>query len=85
MSDHNAVRPGWLCGGCGHPWPCRTRRIQLAAEYDGAPVSLALLMSTYFCDAAQELPDTPAGDLYVRFLGWLDPFRRGHAYPAQKG
>jgi hypothetical protein len=49
---------------------------QLLAEYDGAPVSLALLMSTYFCEAAHELPDARAGDLYTRFLGWLDPYRR---------
>jgi hypothetical protein len=42
-------------------------------------------MSTYFCDAAQELPDALAGDLYVRFLGWLDPHHRGHEHPAQKG
>ncbi|MCW2642162.1 MAG: hypothetical protein JWP76_4468 [Dactylosporangium sp.] len=76
MSDHNAVRPDWLCGGCGQPWPCRTRQVQLLAEYDGALVSLALLMGTYFCDGAQELPDARAGDLYARFLGWLDPYRR---------
>jgi hypothetical protein len=50
--------------------------VQLLAEYDGAPVSLALLMSTYLCEAAYELPNTRAGDLYTRFLGWLDPYRR---------
>jgi hypothetical protein len=76
MSDHNAVRPDWSCGGCGDAWPCHTRMVQLLAEYDGAPVSLALLMSTYLCEAAYELPNTRAGDLYTRFLGWLDPYRR---------
>jgi hypothetical protein len=46
------------------------------AEFDAAPVSLALLMSTYFCEAAQELADIPAGTLHARFLGWLRPYRR---------
>ncbi|GII25480.1 hypothetical protein [Planosporangium mesophilum] len=85
MSDHNPVRPGWRCGGCGQPWPCGTRRSQLAAEYEGARVSLALLMSTSFCAAAQDLPDVRAGDLYLRFLGWLDPYRRGDPGPARRG
>jgi hypothetical protein len=76
MSAHNAIRPGWSCGGCGQPWPCHTRRAQLIAEFDAAPVSLALLMSTYFCEAAQELADIPAGTLHARFLGWLRPYRR---------
>jgi hypothetical protein len=33
-------------------------------------------MGTYFCEAAQELPDAQAGNLHTRFLGWLDPYRR---------
>jgi hypothetical protein len=28
-------------------------------------------MTSYFADAAEDLHDVPAGELYVRFLGWL--------------
>jgi hypothetical protein len=42
-------------------------------------------MSTSFCAAAQDLPDARAGDLYLRFLGWLDPYRRGDPGPARRG
>jgi hypothetical protein len=70
VTTHIAIRPGWVCGGCGVEWPCRTRRRQLLAEFDGAKVSLSLLMSSYFVDASEDLPDAPAGDLHMRFFGW---------------
>jgi hypothetical protein len=56
---------------CSLPWPCETRRRQLIAEYDRAKVSLSLLMSAYFVDAANDLPDVPAGELYGRFVLWI--------------
>lgn len=84
VSDHNPVRPGWLCGGCGHAWPCRTRKAQLLAEYDGARASLVVLMRAYFCDAAQEVTGARADDLHARFLGWLGPSRRGGSAPSAR-
>ncbi|MGC9670621.1 hypothetical protein ACNTMW_29260 [Planosporangium sp. 12N6] len=71
MSLHRPLSLTWRCAGCGVPWPCPTRRGQLLAEYDRAPVSLALLMGGYFLDAAAELIGEPAGDLYDRFMGWI--------------
>ncbi len=68
---HVPIRPGWVCAACGVAWPCSTRRQQLADEYDGAAVSLAVLMSSYLLDAAADLPLSQAGDLHVRFLGWV--------------
>jgi hypothetical protein len=32
-------------------------------------------MSSYFVDAAADLPYAAAGELYDRFLGWLPPGR----------
>ena len=68
---HVPMRPTWICAGCGDGWPCRTKRMQLTAEYDRAQVSLGLLMSAYFVDAAGDLPSSPCGALYARFLGWV--------------
>jgi hypothetical protein len=70
MTAHMPVRPGWYCGGCGTPWPCPTRCRQLLAEHEGASVSLTVLMTGYFNDAAWDLADHPPGDLYRRFVGW---------------
>lgn len=70
-SMHIPIRPGWMCAGCGRDYPCTTRRGQLRAEFEGAPISLALLMSAYFVEAAEDLPTTPSGALYRRFLGWM--------------
>lgn len=68
---HSPMRPSWMCAGCGGHWPCRTRRGQLIAEFHRTPVSLGLLMSRYFIDAAQDLKSESAHDLYQRFIGWL--------------
>ncbi|MCW2643299.1 MAG: hypothetical protein JWP76_5605 [Dactylosporangium sp.] len=65
------MRPAWTCAGCGSDWPCQTKRSQLVAEYDRAYVSLGLLMSGYFVDAAEDLPLHPCGDLYARFVRWV--------------
>jgi len=76
MTSHLPRRPSWTCLGCGAPWPCHTRRIQLLAEYDGAPVSLGLLMADYLNDALHDLPAGASPDVYWRFLGWLDSRRQ---------
>jgi hypothetical protein len=65
------MRPAWACAGCGADWPCLTKRTQLAAEYERAQVSLRLLMSGYFVEAAEDLPLHACGELYGRFPGWV--------------
>jgi hypothetical protein len=77
VSAHQPIRPGWLCSGCGAEWPCRTRRMQLLAEYEHAPVSLALYAGATFVDAAQDLAGAPAGSLYHRFVAWVRPSAAG--------
>jgi hypothetical protein len=64
-SLHIPMRPEWICAGCGQLWPCHARRVQLLAEYDRAPVSLLLPMSSYFVEASIDLPlaDLPLADL----------------------
>ncbi|NJC72389.1 flavin reductase [Planosporangium thailandense] len=68
---HVPLRPSWACAVCYQSWPCLSRRRQLIAEYDRAPASLSLLMSSYVVEAADDLHDAPAGTLHNRFLGWL--------------
>jgi hypothetical protein len=68
---HAPLRPSWACAGCGGPWPCRTRRAQLQAQFYDAPVSLGLLMGGYLIDAAQDLRTEAAYALHQRFMGWL--------------
>lgn len=65
------LRPKWICGGCGLDWPCQTRRSELIAEYQGARVSLTAFLAACFVDAAGDMPEVPAGDLYQQFLGWI--------------
>lgn len=71
MTDHGPVQPIWTCAGCSLPWPCPTRRRQLLAEYEGAPVSLSLYMASHLLSATQDMGWAPAGPLHRRFLGWL--------------
>lgn len=70
MTTHGPVLPVWTCGGCAQPWPCPTRRQELRAEFDGAPVSLTIYMGSYFAWAAEDLTWMTAGALHARFLGW---------------
>lgn len=69
--EHLPIRRSWLCASCGEPWPCVSRRMQLAGEYAGASVSLALLMAAALTEAMRDLPMVPAGELHARFLGWM--------------
>ncbi|AEB42498.1 hypothetical protein VAB18032_06870 [Micromonospora maris AB-18-032] len=43
----------------------------MQAEYDEAPVSLALYMGSCMVAACQDMGWAPAGSLHRRFLGWL--------------
>ncbi|GAB3797730.1 hypothetical protein GCM10027605_08290 [Micromonospora zhanjiangensis] len=70
MSTHHPIKPAWTCDGCAGEWPCQSRRRELRAEYDHAPVALALYLAAQLVDAAQDLAPVPAGHLHYRFLGW---------------
>ncbi|MEU5562859.1 flavin reductase [Micromonospora musae] len=71
MTTHLPVTPAWTCGCCGVDWPCQIHRRELQAEYDDAPVSLALYLAAQLVDAAEDLAHVPAGYLHHRFLGWI--------------
>ncbi|RKN14935.1 flavin reductase [Micromonospora musae] len=70
MSVHQPGRPQWICARCGVPWPCRTRKRQLVAEFTGARISLMLHLSADLLQACEDLPHTPSGVLHARFLAW---------------
>ena len=71
VTAHVPLRPSWTCVGCGSPWRCETRKRQLLAEYDGAPVSLGLFMAGHFGEAVRDMPPGAEQKTYWRFLGWL--------------
>lgn len=71
MTMHGPTLPLWTCAGCSLPWPCATRRRELLAQYEEAPVSLALYMGSCFVAAAQDMGWATAGSLHRRFMGWL--------------
>lgn len=66
--EHIAVRPSWDCGACGRPWPCDPARERLRATH--GPTPLRILMWGYLEDAAPQLRDAPAGEVFDRFLAW---------------
>jgi hypothetical protein len=76
VSTHEPVIPLWTCGGCGLGWPCATRRTELRAEFEGAPVSLSIYMGSHLVSASQDLAWVPAGRLHYRFVGWIRVQRR---------
>jgi len=80
LSAHDAAQPSSTCRGCGDPWPCVSRRRQLLAEYDGAPVSLTVYMTGQFVVACADLPNALVGELSARFIGWI-PRGRHEAPP----
>lgn len=69
--SHTPIRGAWTCATCDVPWPCESARGRLRDEYDGASVSLALYLAACMVEAADQLPATPSGELYRRFLGWI--------------
>ncbi len=66
---HIPVRPTWLCGACGRPWPCPVRCEELKAE----PVRTGaqLYLGACYAAAAQDLADGNVEALWRRFVGWL--------------
>ncbi|WP_426511418.1 hypothetical protein ACPPVO_12820 [Dactylosporangium sp. McL0621] len=67
---HIPARPAWRCTGCADPWPCAPKRAQLAAEYADHPAELRTLMALRVADAAEDLRQFGAEQLWQRFLGW---------------
>jgi hypothetical protein len=53
---------------CEKPWPCDPAREALAAELQ--PTSLRIHMWLRLEVAVGDLPTTPAGELFERFLRW---------------
>jgi hypothetical protein len=43
----------------------------LLDEYADAPVALAMYLGCAFVECVSDLPSEPAGELYLRFFGWL--------------
>jgi hypothetical protein len=68
---HIPARPTWRCTGCAEPWPCAAKREQLVAEYSDNPAALRTLMALRVADAAEDLRQFGAEQLWNRFLGWL--------------
>lgn len=73
--SHLPVRPSWDCADCGQPYPCSPARVQLAEDYDKAPIALSMYLAAMLHDAARETTAPPA-ELYERFLAWNQPVRR---------
>ncbi|MDG4767725.1 hypothetical protein O7632_27055 [Solwaraspora sp. WMMD406] len=65
---HVAVRPSWSCAGCGGLWPCPVARSELAAVL--GPAGLATYAVERMTEAAFDLPDVTAAELFDRFLVW---------------
>lgn len=70
QADHDPARPSWDCRACGRPWPCDPAREQLAGA--NGRVELAVLMWNHLEEAARDMPQTPASELFERFLRWTD-------------
>lgn len=68
---HIPARPNWQCTGCAEPWPCAAKREQLLAEHSDNPAALRTLMALRVADAAEDLRQIGAQQLWTRFLGWL--------------
>jgi hypothetical protein len=65
---HVAVRPSWSCAGCRRAWPCAVARAELADVF--GPVALATYAVERMTEAALDLPDVTAAELFDRFLVW---------------
>jgi hypothetical protein len=68
---HIPARPTWRCTGCAEPWPCAAKRAHLVDEYIENPAELRMLMALRVADAAEDLRQFGAEQLWNRFLGWL--------------
>ena len=70
-TEHTADRPSWDCRVCGGPWPCDPAREALAAEM--SPTGLAIYGAVNLSEAVCDLPTTPPGELFDRFVAWTRP------------
>jgi hypothetical protein len=68
---HIPARPEWRCTGCAEPWPCPAKRLQLVAEHGDNPAELRTMMALRVADAAEDLRQYGAEQLWQRFVGWL--------------
>ena len=66
--EHIEQRPSWDCRACGKPWPCDPVRESLATEL--SPTALRIHMWLRLEIAAGDMPGTPAGEMFERFLHW---------------
>ncbi|BAL91685.1 hypothetical protein AMIS_64650 [Actinoplanes missouriensis 431] len=69
-AEHAPAQPSWKCESCGLPWPCPPARDRLTRE--NGRVELAVLMWDYIEEAARDMPQSPASELFDRFLRWTD-------------
>ncbi len=69
MVEHVADRPSWDCRVCDKPWPCDPAREQLVKEYDDL-IALRIFLWTCLEQAVGQMPASPAGELFERFLAW---------------
>lgn len=67
-AGHHPARPSWDCVACGRPWPCDPARESLASRLD--MIGLAMYGWDRLEEAAGELPGTPPGELFDRFVSW---------------
>lgn len=77
LRPHEPRRPLWHCRGCpGQPWPCGIARLRLKAEFEGAPVGLAIYMAAQLMVALEDLhklnpqPEPDPRVLFRRFVAW---------------
>ncbi|GIE88759.1 hypothetical protein [Actinoplanes regularis] len=66
--EHLPARPSWDCRVCGRPWPCQPAQSELSRDH--SRMGLAVLMWNYLEEAAKDMPQTAASELFNRFLRW---------------
>lgn len=79
-AHHLGSRPSWDCLACARPWPCVHAKTELLSEFRRHPSSLTVYMSSFMCEALNDLTahgEAPPPDLYERFLSWVRPSAAG--------
>ncbi|GIF03677.1 hypothetical protein [Actinoplanes siamensis] len=66
--EHLPARPSWNCRVCAQQWPCEPARGVL--ESGRSRMELAVLMWDYLEEAAKDMPQAAATELFNRFLRW---------------
>jgi hypothetical protein len=72
--DHSLpLRPNWICGDCGRPWPCRRAKSRLRAEAKTNRTATLVYLVGKYAAAAQDLARNPddVAALHTRIVGWL--------------